>query len=39
MTKRKRPLEVTPELSLPSFEPRLPGREFDTLYQASAQAI
>jgi hypothetical protein len=39
MPKRKRQLEVTPEPTLPSFEPRLPGTEYDTPHQARAQAI
>jgi hypothetical protein len=37
--KRKRQLETTPEPTLPSFEPRLPGTEYDTSHRAGAQAI
>lgn len=39
MPKRKRSGEVTPEPTLPSFEPRLPGTEYDTPHRAGAQAI
>lgn len=39
MPKRKRSLETTPEPTLPSFEPRFPGTEYDTPHRAGAQAI
>jgi len=39
MPKRKRPLEGTPEATLPSFEPRLSGIESDTPHHAGVQAI
>jgi hypothetical protein len=39
MPKRKRQPETTPEPSLPSFKPRLPGTEYDTPHRASAQAM
>ena len=39
MPKRKRQPQATPEPTLPSFEPRLLGTEYDTPHRAGAQAI
>lgn len=39
MKKRKRPLGVALEPTLPPFEPRIPGTEYDTPYRTGAQAV